>query len=532
MTTDTKRRDPGARSPGAAVRRLFPAASLAALALLGAGWLSWPLGGAGQSSAQPAGETAGKGRAAGANGANGSPSRAQPVSVGTVRRQDIRVTVNAIGSVAAANTAIVRARVDGELKALHFKEGQPVRAGQLLAEIDPAPFEIALRQAQGALARDEAQLKNARLDLERFRELLAKDAIARQQADTQEALVRQLQGTVQAGQAQVDNARLQLSYTRIGAPIGGLAGLKQVDPGNHVRAADTGGLLSIAQMQPANVVFAVPDLHLPKILERMKTGAALRVEAWDREQKNRLAEGTVAAVDNAIDPATGTIKLKASFANTDGRLFPNQFVNVRLQLDTLRDALAVPASALLRSAQGNYVYVIGEDDGTASVAIRGVLAGEGDGSWVSVLGKLKPGDRVVTDGTDRLRGGAKVEIVAPANGKTPDKPAEKPAESEGEKAKEGVREKVQEKTQEKPQEKSREKAAAPLPAPAAPAAPATPASPPPVASGADERPAWLDRLPPEAAERLMKLSPEERQAWLRKRLEERARRAAEGEARQ
>ncbi|CAH0352961.1 MdtA/MuxA family multidrug efflux RND transporter periplasmic adaptor subunit [Aquabacterium sp. CECT 9606] len=340
----------------------------------------------------------------------GGASKVQPVSVGVVKRQDIRVSVTAIGTIAAANTAVVKAKIDGELKAIHFQEGQVVKAGALLAEIDPRPFQIALAQAQGQLARDQAQLQNAKLDAERFRDLLAKDGIAKQQVDTQDALVRQLQGTVQSDQAQVDSAKLQLSYTRITAPISGRLGLKQADLGNVLHASDANGLISIAQTQPVNVVFAVPDTQLPQITRQFKAGQALPVEAWDREQKVKLADGKVATTDNAIDATTGTIKLKAQFPNLDGGLFPNQSVNVRLQLNVLEDSLAVPGAAVLRGAKGTYVYVVNADK---TVSAKVVRAGANDGDWVSVQGDLQPGQQVVVDGTDRLREGAQIDIITP-----------------------------------------------------------------------------------------------------------------------
>jgi multidrug efflux system membrane fusion protein len=343
----------------------------------------------------------------------GGSGRVQAVSVAAVRRQDVRVTLQAIGTIAAANTAVVRSKLEGELKAIHFKEGQFVQAGALLAELDPRAWQIALAQAEGQLARDKAQLQNAQLDLARFQDLLGKDGIAQQQVDTQDALVRQLLGTVQTDQALVDNARLQLSYTRITAPIAGRVGLKQADLGNVVKPADANGLLSIAQTRPVNVVFAVPDQYLPRIDGQLtgKKAGALAVEAWDRDFKQRLALGQVASTDNAIDPATSTIKLKAAFANDDGRLFPNQFVNVRLQLGTLEGTLAVPSAALLRNAEGAYVYLVNADK---TVSIRTVKAGAGDGDWVSVQGELQPGDLVVTDGVDRLRDGAQVLVIEPA----------------------------------------------------------------------------------------------------------------------
>jgi multidrug efflux system membrane fusion protein len=328
--------------------------------------------------------------------------------VAEVRRQDIRVTVAAIGTIAAANTALVRPKIEGELKAIHFQEGQWVKAGDLLAELDPRPWQIALTQAEGQLAQTQAQLQNARLDLERFKELLAKDGIAKQQVDTQDALVRQLQGSAQAHQAAVDNARLQLSYTRITAPISGRAGLKQVDLGNNVRPTDTLGLVTISQTQPVNVVFAVPDTHLGRIHAQLKAGVPLRVEAWDRELKDKLADGKVGSTDNAIDASTGTIKLKALFANTDGGLFPNQSVNVRLQLGTEQDTLAVPSPAVQRGAQGSFVYVLQAD---RTVSLKKVQTGALDGDWIGIRGDLKPGERVVTDGAERLREGSVVDVV-------------------------------------------------------------------------------------------------------------------------
>ncbi len=360
-------------------------------------------------SAQATGATATTaGKPGGRGGASGA--RVQPVSVATVQRRDIRVGVNVIGSIAASNLAVVRTKADGELKAIYFKEGQPVRAGQLLAQIDPQPFQIALNIAQGTLARDQAQLRNAQVDLQRYQDLVAKDAAPQQQRDTQQALVAQLQGTLLADQAAVDNAKLQLSYTRVVAPISGLAGLKQADLGNIVHASDANGLLTIAQTQPAAVVFAVPDGQLPRIRQQLQAGVPLPVEAWDRAQTTKLAVGRVASTDNAIDATTGTIKVKALFPNTDNSLFANQFVNVRLQLDTLANTLAVPTAAVQRGAPGTFVYAVGSD---GAVALKRITVGAIDGDWQAVQGALQPGDTVVTDGADRLRDGAKVEVIVP-----------------------------------------------------------------------------------------------------------------------
>ena len=349
-------------------------------------------------------------RASGGGGRRfGGANAVQPVSVQAVRRQDIRVSVNAIGSITALNTAVVRAQVSGVLQALNIKEGQQVRAGQWLAQIDPRAFQAALGQAEGVLARDKAQLDNARIDLERYRGLLAKDAIPKQQLDTQEALVRQLEGTVKADQGAVDSARVQLSYTRITAPISGRVGLKQVDLGNVVQPGDANGILSITQTQPISLVFAVPAAHVPQITTRLRAGDSIPVEAWERGGQRQLAVGRVATVDNAIDPSTDTIKVKAVFPNRDEALFPNQAVSVTLQLDVLTDVIAVPQAAVLRGAQGFYVYVVNADN---TVSSRVVKPGTVDEGWMAVQGSLQPDEKVVIDGTDRLREGATVELIA------------------------------------------------------------------------------------------------------------------------
>jgi multidrug efflux system membrane fusion protein len=338
----------------------------------------------------------------------GEGSRSTPVSVGEVRLMDIRYTVQAAGTLVALNTAVVRAKVDGELKALRFTEGQLVQAGQVLAEIDARPFEAQLNQAQGQFARDAALMKNAELDLQRYQDLLSKDAIARQQVETQAALVRQLQGTVQADQAQIDLAKLQLSYTRVTAPISGRLGLKQVELGSLVRSSDPNGLVNITQTQPMAVVFSVPEMHVPLIMRKLKAGQALPVEAWDRDQKIRLAQGRVSTTDNAIDVATSTLRLKATLDNRDGSLFPNQFAHIRLQLDTLKNVVAVPAQAVQRGAAGTFVYVV-QADNTVQVQTVQLEAVEGD--WQAVKADLKAGQQVVTDGADRLRSGSVVEVV-------------------------------------------------------------------------------------------------------------------------
>lgn len=355
--------------------------------------------------AQPA-SASGGGR--GMRGAGGN--HAQPVSVAETRIADIRVWLNALGTVTPRNLVTVRTKVDGTLLKVNFREGQMVATGEALAQIDPRPFQIQLDQARGQLTRDIALLDNARLDLARYQELLGKDAIPRQQVDTQEALVRQYQGTVESDRSQVDNAKLQLEYTHVTAPTSGRIGLRQVDPGNQVHASDANGLASIAQLQPTTVVFAVPEANLPRITRRIAEHEAIAVEAWDREQKTHLADGRLLTTDNQIDPATGTIKIKAEFANRDHALFPNQFVNVRLLLDTLPQVVAIPTAAIQRGDKGSFVYRV---DASGTVAMLAVTPGAVDGDWVAVTGAIKAGDKVVVDGADKLRDGGKAEIIVP-----------------------------------------------------------------------------------------------------------------------
>lgn len=358
---------------------------------------------------QSAGQSHEGGRAHGQGGPGGRGAPPSPVSVQMARTQDIRVLVTAIGNIAASNTAIVHAQVSGVLQRIDFVEGQQVKAGQLLAQIDPRSFQASLDQSQGALLRDQAQLENARIDLARYQGLLAKDAIPKQQLDTQVALVHQLEGTVKLDQAAVASAQLQLSYTRVTAPIAGRVGLKQVDLGNVIQPSDANGVVIITQTRPIALTFAVPASNIPVISKRLHGGVAMPVQAFDRGGRQPLAVGTVATVDNSIDMTTDTIKVKALFPNLDDSLFPNQAVNVSLQLDTLHDVLAVPQAAVLRGAQGAYVYVVGTDN---KVAVRVVQPGASDKGWVAVQGELQAGERVVIDGGDRLRPGAMVEVIA------------------------------------------------------------------------------------------------------------------------
>jgi len=367
--------------------RLLPGLALAAAVL---GLLAWrlPWGGAGD------GQTAAEAPAA---------VRTAPVVQG-----DIPIALSGLGTVTPLATITVRTQISGLLTQIGFTEGQIVHRGDFLAQIDPRPYQVALDQALGQLAHDQAVLDGARKDLARYQQLLRQNSIARQQVDTSTYLVQQDEGTVRVDQALVDSARLNLSYCRIVSPIDGRAGLRLVDAGNYVQTTNAGGIVVVTQMQPMSVIFTLPEDDLPRLHAQLQAGATLKVAAYDRSDTALLAGGALQTIDNQIDPATGTVRLRAVFANADDALFPAQFVNARLLLQTLRGVLVVPGGAVQAGAMGSYVYVVHAD---RTVSLRPVRLGPAAGDRVAVLSGLAAGEQVVVDGGDRLRDGAAVTLA-------------------------------------------------------------------------------------------------------------------------
>jgi membrane fusion protein, multidrug efflux system len=333
-----------------------------------------------------------------------SAPRAVPIVEATATKGDIGVYINALGTVTAVYTVTVTSRVDGQITSVLYHEGQMVHKGDLLIEIDPRPYEAQLMQAEGQLAHDQALLNEARIDLERYKAALARNAIAKQQVDDQEQVVAQYEGTVKNDQGQIDSAKTQVDYTRITSPIDGRVGLRLVDPGNIVHAADTTGLVVITQLQPITVIFSVAEDYLPQIQKQMSQGHTMAVDAFARDQQTKLATGSLLTMDNQVDTTTGTVKLKAIFPNKDLALFPNAFVNARLLVDTQHGATLVPTAAIQRNAQGPFVYVVKTDQ---TVSMRPVTVGTSDGNIVAVQG-ISPGDVVAVNGFDKLQDGAKV----------------------------------------------------------------------------------------------------------------------------
>ncbi len=354
------------------------------------------------------------GRGGGGGGGGGRGRGAQlgpvPVVVSKVSRSSIPVYLNGIGNVTPYYTVTVKSRVDGQLMKVYFNEGDFVKEGQVLAEIDQRPFQVQLAMAKATASHDQALLANAKVDLDRYTELVKTDAIPSQQLDTQKALVAQYQATVQQDQANIDNAQLQLTYSKVTAPITGVLGLRLVDPGNIVHASDQNGMVTITQIQPIAVLFTIPEDSLPQVVKKMRAGAKLPADAYNRDNSKKLASGTLVTLDNQIDSTTGTSRLKAVFENKDNSLFPQQFVNVRLLVDTLSNQLVVPNVAVQNGQQGTFVYTVDDD---STVHLKPVQVGISTDTSTDILKGIDDGDRVVIDGTDRLSEGAVVRIRKP-----------------------------------------------------------------------------------------------------------------------
>ena len=349
----------------------------------------------------------------GNNGGGSNQNQPVAVSVATVSMGDIQIRIPALGTVTPLATVTVRTQINGQLQRIVFKEGQLVKQGDFLAQIDPRPYEAALAQAQGSLRKDKSLLADAKLDLQRFEELIKEDSVAQQQLDTQRALVEQYEGTIESDQAQIKTAQVNLAYTHIVSPVSGRIGLRQVDEGNYVTPGDTNGIAVVTQLQPITAIFAIPEDYVGAIMQRLYGGAEMQVEAFDKGNSTKLAVGKLLTVDNQIDVTTGTVKLRAQFENKDGKLFPNQFINIQLLQDTLHDQTVMPTAAVHRGApngvNSTFVYRIKEDSTAAVVPVK---LGVADGETIGVLSGLSVGDVVVTEGGDRLRDGAPVELPA------------------------------------------------------------------------------------------------------------------------
>jgi multidrug efflux system membrane fusion protein len=367
-------------------------------------------------------------------GGGGGGRNAAPMSIvpDNVSKGDIGININALGTVTSLATVTIRSQISGYLQKIDFKEGDEVKKGDLLAQIDPRPYEAALAQAKGNLTRDEALLKGAQVDLTRYQGLAAQNAVAHQTLDTQVALVAQDQGTVEADRAAVKSAEVNLQYCRILSPLDGRVGLRQVDQGNYVTPGDTNGLVVITQLQPISVLFTVPEDNLQAISKRLQAGATLPATAYDRSGATKIADGTLQTFDSQIDPTTGTIKLRAQFPNDTEVLYPNQFVNIQLLLDTHKDVTTMTTAGIQRGVPGTFVYLINADN---TVSVRPIKLGITDGDRVEVLSGIAPGDRIVIDGADKLRDGAKINLRAEAGTGTPAKSATPDTDKSGGKKK-------------------------------------------------------------------------------------------------
>jgi membrane fusion protein, multidrug efflux system len=396
------------QSAGGSKKHRGRTVGLIVAALVVAGIVVWrwhPWSASGEPNAQGGASGARHGR----SGAGGFASQPQPVHVATATQGDMPIVLTALGTVTPLATVTVQTQLSGILQTVAFQEGQMVKKGDLLVQIDPRPYQISLENAKGALARDKALLATARLDLKRYQTLLAQDSIASQQVDTQASLVQQYEGTVKSDQANIDTYKLDLIYARITAPVSGRVGLRQVDAGNYVTPSLTNGIVVITQLQPISVIFTTSEDNLPQIMKQVQTGAKLSVTAYDRSNTTALEGGVLETLDNQIDTTTGTLKLRAAFNNDTNLLFPNQFVNARLLVDTIHDAVIVPTSAVLNGSMGQFVYVVQADN---TVSVRPVKIGPVDGERTSIASGLQPGERVVIDGSDRLKEGAKITIPA------------------------------------------------------------------------------------------------------------------------
>lgn len=378
---------------------------------------SSPSGQSGHQAGQPS-------RLSGGGGRRAAMNATPPVQAARTQAASVPYYLSGLGTVTAANTVTLRSRVNGELMALHFQEGQQVNAGDLLAEIDPRPYQVELTQAQGQLAKDQATLANARQDLARYQKLVKTNLISQQELDAQLSLVRQSEGTVKADEGAVASAELQLAYSKITAPISGRVGLKQVDAGNYITSGDANGIVVITQTQPIDVVFTLPESEIATVLKAQKAAQPPVAEAWDRTNQRKLSQGRLLSMDNQIDTTTGTVKLKARFENSDDALFPNQFVNIRMKVDTLQNAIVAPAAAVQMGNEGHFVWIMNDKN---EVSKRLVTTGIQYGRNIVIAAGLAENVRVITDGIDRLTEGAKVEVIPSAStGETPTATGERP----------------------------------------------------------------------------------------------------------